>query len=295
MDIINNAYIKLKDNLNLDDYNEITQLQKLCFEVDQTTLKLELDFKFNFVKNNDYMKNINEFMYYNQNKLIGYIGICQFGKSTIEVNGMVHPEFRRCGIFTKLFSLVNDEWIKRESTKMLLISDHNSISGLSFINSLNANYEHSEYDMYLKSDHPQLLSNQVNLRKATKEDAMEIVKQNSLYYNIESSDADILLLEDTETRGMLFYMAEVDQIIIGKVKLELNDEVGSIHGLGVIPQYRRKGYGKMIINQAIGMLKERNYHMINLQVDAKNENALKIYKDCGFEETSITDYYEIIK
>ena len=41
-----NPSIKIENNLSLDDYKEISELQKLCAQYDQTSLKQELDYKF---------------------------------------------------------------------------------------------------------------------------------------------------------------------------------------------------------------------------------------------------------
>ena len=97
---IKNLYIKLKENLDPNDYAHINRLQKHCFEIDKTALKLEINHKLSRNKGiKGTINNINEFMYYNNDELIGYVGIGHFGGNAIEVNGMVDPEFRRRGIF----------------------------------------------------------------------------------------------------------------------------------------------------------------------------------------------------
>ena len=141
----------MKENLDKEAYEDIKKLQKHCSEVDKTALKLELDYKLSRAAGEKaVIDNINEFMYYNEKELIGYIGIDSFGGGTLEVNGMVHPEFRGRGIFKKLFQLVKDEWLKRKILSMLLLSDNNSISGQEFIKSTGACHEHTEYEMYLR-------------------------------------------------------------------------------------------------------------------------------------------------
>ena len=293
-----NPHIKLKGKLDQKDYTDINNLQKLCSELDHTTLKLELDYKLRRAEGlNGSLKNINEFMVYNENKLIGYIGICHFGGNAIEVNGMVHPEYRRRGIFKTLFSFVKDEWGKRESQKMLLLSDNNSLSGLEFIKrSCTANHAHSEYEMFLSGNPKQDLNlYNVVLRKATNQDAKEIARQNAVYFEIEYKEEDLLIPEEEEQRGTSIYLAEVDHTVIGKVHLELSDGVGGIYGLGVLPEYRKKGYGREILARAIEKLKERNLKDIMLQVEVKNRSALNLYSSCGFEVTSTMDYFEMSK
>jgi ribosomal protein S18 acetylase RimI-like enzyme len=297
MNRIKNPNMKLKEKLDENDYKDINNLQKLCLEKDKTALKLELDYKLGRAKEkSENLSSINEFMYYDENKLIGYVGIGQYGGNTLEVNGMVHPEYRRRGIFKRLFSLVKDEWGRRESPKMLLLSDHNSASGLGFIKYTSADYDCSEYEMYLKNNVNQGLPlNNVVLRKATNSDAEEAAKQNSIYFDIEYNDKDISKLEEEEKCGLVTYMAEVDSKIIGKVNLETANAVGVICGLGVRPEYRRNGYGREILVGAIEKLKENGLKDIMLQVAAKNKNALELYRSCGFVETSTMDYHKICK
>lgn len=292
-----NCSIKLKEKLDQKDYTDINNLLKLCSELDQTTLKLELDFKLRRAegvsKNSRY---INEFMYYDRDKLIGYIGICQFGGDAIEVNGMVHPQYRRRGIFRTLFSLAKDEWGKRESRKMLLLSDNDSLTGLGFIKNLGVSYDHSEYEMFLRSEPKQDSNlNNVILRKATNHDAKEIAMQNSVYFEKEYSDEDLIMPEEEEKCGTSIYLAEIDNKVIGKVHLETSDGIGGIYGLGVLPEYRKRGYGREILTLAIEKLKESTLKDIMLQVAVKNKNALNLYSSCGFEVTSRMEYYEVNK
>ncbi|WP_367114841.1 GNAT family N-acetyltransferase [Clostridium sp.] len=52
---------------------------------------------------------MNEFLYYIDGVLIAYLGISSFGGNNGEINGMTHPDFRRNGLFTKLFQLAIEE------------------------------------------------------------------------------------------------------------------------------------------------------------------------------------------
>lgn len=294
---IKNPSIKIKEYLDEFDAKNVKELEKLCLEMDNSALKLEIDYKLSRKKvKNKNLNNINEFMYYDDNELIGYIGICEFGGNTLEVNGMAHPMHRRSGIFKKLFSLVKDEWYKRDSKKMLLLCDNNSVSGTEFIKYTSANYEHSEYEMFINHDFKESFHvKNVVLRKATKEDAREIALQNSIYFNIQFKEEDVLSAEEDESDSSYSYMAEVDNKVIGKVRLEISHGVGAIYGLGVLPEHRSMGYGREILMGAIEKLKECNVEEIMLQVVTKNRNALNLYKSCGFEETSTMNYYEILK
>lgn len=297
MEQLQNTSIKLKEQLNQQDYEDIKNLEKYCVENDQVSLKLELDYKLSKPLNKSVgIKLINEFMFYNDETLIGYIGICQFNGETLEVNGMVLPPYRRQGVFSKLFSVVKDEWSNRKPVDMLLLSDHNSLSGLAFIKQTDAQYDNSEYEMLLKGD-PKLGTtlHDLTLRKANNNDAKEIARQNEIYFHIDAKEADLILPEEEANKGLNIYLAEYENVIIGKVHLEVQDGIGGIYGLGVLPEYRRKGYGREILLHAVKKLKEKQVGEIMLQVAVENKNALDLYKSCGFDGTSTMDYYKLGK
>lgn len=295
--LINNPYIKLKEKINKADYDDISSLQEICLEADKTALKLELDYKLNrSVAVNEDTGSINEFMYYDEDRLVGYLGIGRFGGAAMEVNGMVNPAYRRRGIFKKLFSLVKDEWHRGELPEMLLLCDAGAAAGHGFIKAVGADYHHSEYEMYLRgSEAGNAASGGVVLRKATNGDAREISRQNAIYFGSELGEEDVILPEAEEKCGMRIYMAELEGKIIGKVHLETGGGVYGIYGLGVLPEYRGKGYGREILIDGIKILRGMGDKEIMLQVYATNKNALGLYRSCGFEETSTMEYYSMNK
>ena len=285
---MNNSFIKLKERTDKSDFNDINNLNNACIDYDKIHLKLEIDYKLsNGEKYVNNMNKINEFMFYDDNKLVGYAGICDFGGDEIEVNGMVHPEYRRRGIFTRLFSLVKDEFNKRDSKGMLLLSDNNSIGGISFIKRITDDYHHSEYDMNLDMDviHKENFDNLV-FRKAAKEDITKIAGENFEFIN--DNDIDGILFDST-------YVLETGNVIIGRVRLEIVDNIGGIYGLEILPEYRGKGYGRELLIRSINKLKESKVNAINLQVETKNNNALNLYKSCGFKVNYTMDYYILKK
>ncbi len=290
--------INLRESLDAKSYTHINNLQRLCLEHDRTNLKLELDYKLGRAEGKPgSLKTINEFMCYEGELLIGYMGICDFGGEEIEVNGMVHPDYRKKGIFKTLFSFAKNEWSKRRASRMLLLSDRDSLTGQAFIKRVSGvKYEHTEYEMFLQSDTKQELNScKVVLRKATGNDTREIARQNFIYFEQESQDENMLIPEEEARAGMIIYMAEVNNCVIGKVHLDISSNVGGIYGLGVLPEYRRKGYGRDILTLGIKELKSNNFQEIMLQVNVKNEKALDLYRSCGFEVTSTMDYYELKK
>ncbi len=288
--------IIMKKELNKEEYEVIKNLEIICLEEQKTNLKLELDFKMrqksNIVKN----KVMTKFLYYENKILVGYLGLCNFGGTTVEISGMVHPKFRRKGIFGRLFSIAKEEWQKTIYLEVLALCDHRSISGLAFINTIKAEYDFAEYKMCLsKKKSDVTLSYVIKLRVATSEDASEIDRQTSIYFGAPQKDLvtgienPTYQLED----NFISYMAEIKGKIIGKIHLSITNNEGFIYGLGVLPEFRGRGYGREILSSILDILNRKDVENIFLEVATENKNALSLYESCGFEEISVMDYYEL--
>ena len=83
----------------------------------------------------------------------------------------------------------------------------------------------------------------------------------------------------------------IDDKVVGHLILRNPDNDTSTIRMGYIivdNNIRGKGYGRLLILEAIKYAKEKlNAKNINLGVFDCNENAIKCYKICGFEEIDI--------
>ena len=118
-----------------------------------------------------------------------------------------------------------------------------------------------------------------------------------LYFGEERGDGDadakMPLPEEEEKRGMTIYLAESLGETVGKVHLQLIDGLGGIYGLGVLSEKRGRGLGRAILTAGVLRLKAAGARDVMLQVATGNENALGLYRSCGFETTSTMDYFEL--
>ena len=298
---IKDPWIKLIGHLHQEEYDLIHLLQSHCSKADQITLKLELDYKRSdaiHLTDKGKLHDLNEFMYFSGAQLVGYLGVSAFGGATAppEVTGMVHPNFRRQGVFSTLLQLALAECRRRNAGPVLLLCDRNAASGQKFLEKINAVYRVSEFEMYLQNERTRAderLPCDISFRKATNADAFEVARQNAIFFGncIEEGNDNIPLPEDEEKRGMTIYLAEKNHQLIGKVHLQLTNGLGGIYGLGVLPEHRGKGLGRAILLEAIKTLKAASAVEIILQVATENATALSLYKSCGFREASVMDYF----
>jgi len=292
-----NQVICLKENTSEKEYKEINKLQEIISLKDNVNLKLELDYRSKILKNSgNILKNINEFLYYIDDSLVAYLGISCFGGNVAEINGMTHPDWRRKGIFKKLFELAMNECSRRNFNEILLLADGKSDSGIEFIKVIGGEYEVSEYRMEVSNKTSSENINFINLRKAEKSDAKEIGRQDSIYFYDEKESENLVdkaeIRNDAEIRIETSYMIELNNTTIGKINIEYNDNSAFISGFGILPEFRGKGYGKVALKEAIKLINVININIVQLDVSCKNNRALNLYQSCGFQEQSVMNYYE---
>ena len=298
--------------LSIEITHKINLLKEQCEDFEKVALKLEIPYKLAaYGKINDQIsfsfdeaitaweeyrikqnRSYSDFLCIEDDRIIGYIGICNFGNMPIEVNGMVAPAYRRKGIFSKLFSYVCIEWYQLENQGMLLLTNQELEAGQAFVKHQSGEYSHTEYEMILDlSKYQDIFKESISLRPATNQDVQEIAYQNSLYNFCDYDEALTLNPEVEAERGMFIYMAIYHHKIVGKVHTQVDNNSGGIFGLGVVPSYRKRGFGRIILQRAIDLLLEKNIKHIYLQVEASNQNALDLYTSSGFQIVSAMDYF----
>lgn len=80
-----------------------------------------------------------------------------------------------------------------------------------------------------------------------------------------------------------FYVAEKDGVIVGYMGLSISVDEGYILNVATLPEYRRQGIAKALINHIINMYSEK-LKFITLEVRPSNTAALKLYECFGFEQ-----------
>lgn len=83
-----------------------------------------------------------------------------------------------------------------------------------------------------------------------------------------------------------WYIAETNDKRIGFLQFNIKAGSGEFD-LGLIARERGKGYGKLLLETAIGFLNDRGVKEISLTVITKNERAYNMYIKRGFSEIEL--------
>lgn len=299
--ITDSGCIIAKNRITAADLEELTALEKVCRD-EGIHLKLELDFKMAVPEGNDgdglRPSCMWEYFYYSYGRLVSYLGICCFGGSVYELNGMTHPDYRRRGIFGRLYAHALAECKRAGKKKLLLLADGNSQAGIGFMEAVGGIPAFSEHRMELESQNfhadvekaPDITA-KVSLREAGEEDRELIREYDRLLYSEPDADTEEEPVWDFIKNT---YLIEKDGAVLGKIRIDYQENEAFLYGFGILPQYRGKGYGKAALREALLTVFRKGAKKAALDVETKNDRALSIYTGNGFQTVSCMRYYEVV-
>jgi len=85
----------------------------------------------------------------------------------------------------------------------------------------------------------------------------------------------------------LFFVALLDEKVIGSVMVGYEGHRGWLNYLAVLPDYQKRGYGRKLVEQAIHELKKLGCLKVNLQIRRSNISAVEFYKRLEFTEDDV--------
>ena len=272
---------------------EIQQLARICQEYEP--LELRIDWGLLALRSGD---KANEQLYYRDDMLIGLLSLDGLGSDAAEGTGMVHPNYRRQGVFRALVVAARAECQQNKTESLLLLFDHRSTAAIAFASAIGAQHEFSEHNMRLDdtSNLPQI-EQRLDFRKATQDDAPAVAAILAQGYDA-GVDADAEQLRQSVAHNMQssvyqYYIAALDQEPIGTLNVQNLGGDAYIYGFVVRPDQRGRGYGKELLARVITDSVAQRPQPIFLEVETENDLAFGLYRSFGFEVTTTYDYYRL--
>lgn len=241
---------------------------------------------------------VHDFLYYEDDKLVGYLSLDRYHVHEKELTGMVHPAYRRRGIFRSLFNAACQICMKHGMRKLLLVCESTAASGQAFIQSTRAVYAFSEHRMMLRDFQEKgLFDDRLVFQRAFLSDIDKLVSIMASEYSGDEARARRHLLNVWQDPDQRCYFTTFGSKSlgchepVGMVRVEETPEELGIYGFVVRPDYRRQGYGRQMLVEVINTVRETSQKELMLEVDTDNTPALRLYLSTGFVIERTYNYY----
>lgn len=282
-------YIKSLNTLDAATEREIREIYLRCKEHDNLKGNLYLDGTVNFNKDIKYL-----FLLYEENKLVSFLFMFIPTKEEAEISAYTLPDYRKKGYFKRLLSEAVEELKKYDIKDILFVCENQSLSGKECINSLGADYDFTEY--YMKFDkNSNVLDKadefQTKFYIPDKSDIKRLAYVSSQVFE-ENYEEEIKFITDCfNSTNRKNYATVLRDDIIGIGSGYFGYEEVAIYGLGILPEFQGKGYGRELIFLIVKHLLENGHDNITIEVESNNIRAFNLYKNCGFVIETAFDYY----
>ncbi len=282
-----------RQELSAAELAQVEQLADICNSYEN------LDMRINWIKLRPrYFWGAHDYLYYEDGRLVGYLFLKRYGTTRRELMGMVHPEYRCRGIFTRLLTTAMQECKRQGVQRLVLTCEQSSQSGQAFITAIGARYDFSGYKMLLETFQERFAyDDRLAFQRADESDLSALVMiitdgtarnaeavRESLLFNLQEPHCQVYI---ARFGGNELTCGEP----LGCLRIyDLGNETG-IYGFVVRPEYRGRGYGRQMLEEVIRAIKAYSQKPIMLEVDTTNTVAINLYRSCGFEAQRTYDYY----
>ncbi|SCC21709.1 GNAT family N-acetyltransferase [Bacillus wiedmannii] len=285
--------IEQKKSLIANEIQQMKDLAHICGQHDQIDYSSDLHINFLTARNNE---EVSDFLFYDNTQLIGALSMYDFERPTkLELIGFVHPNYRKQHIGTTLLQTAMKEIRIREADEALLIMNGHSASGKEFARHMKLPYLYSEYSMEFKAKEVQKTTkNSIQLTLASSGSLLDLIEISSKAFGDSAKNTATWLQKMMNSPSYQVYCALIDEKVIGTITVSEQEQSTTLSGFAVHPSYQGKGYGKDILSYMVHTLITKGISTIELDVETKNNHALKLYTQCGFEMKKKHNYYNVM-
>ncbi|KEO83718.1 GNAT family N-acetyltransferase [Tumebacillus flagellatus] len=225
--------------------------------------------------------------------LVGYLCFYTFDGKTAEVIAMVHPDFRRQGVFRAMLERAREAMQQRGIQDVLFVVPGRSLSGTAVMERMGCVFHEAEFGMSFARE-PQAFARNEHLQLrpvSTPDDLDALVICLSQGFG-DSKENTRLLLQNTNTPDRMSYLARLDGEPVGGIRVQRErDGHAAVFGFALLPRFQGQGLGRQILTDTVQMLRSEGRREIELDVVTENERGLHLYQTCGFDIAAEYRYY----
>jgi ribosomal protein S18 acetylase RimI-like enzyme len=273
--------VNLSAGLSPTALNAITELERRVVAVDGGRLKLE----WNALRHRS-GRDVEDVLWWDGKRLLGFLGIYTHGAPTIELAGMVDPAVRRRGIGTALLDAGLRVCQQREHASVLLVVPRTSVAGRLLAQRRGGSLDHCEHALQLLGEPTEVPADpRVTVRTAVPADWQAVRELLRLGFGWEPPEA--------AGRDLNTLVVEQDGQPIGTVRLILEGDQAGVYGFVIHPDHQGRGIGRDVLHRLCRTARAAGATTVHLEVATDNDRALNLYTSLGFRSVITEDYYAL--
>ncbi|MDE3131831.1 MAG: GNAT family N-acetyltransferase [Acidobacteriota bacterium] len=234
---------------------------------------------------------VQDLLWWDGERLLGFLGIYGFSRDHLELTGMVDPETRRRGIARALLEAALPLCRGRGKGRLLLVVPRSSPGGGELARAYGMTLEHSEHALTL-SRRPLTMPTAatLDLRAATLDDIQVLSRLYDDGFD-DGGHVDPSRLTSDRARTLLIVR---EHQAVGTIAVSREGARSAIYAFVVGCDWRGQGIGREALRRVCQDQFDTGATQVELEVEVENERALGLYTSVGFEALATEDYYELI-
>jgi len=272
--------VELSTGLSPAALDAIADLERRVVAADGGRLKLE----WNALRHRDGHE-VEDVLWWDGDRLLGFLGIYAHGAPTFELAGMVDPGARRRGIGTALLDAGLRACREREHSAVLLVVPRSSAGGRELAGRRGGRLDHSEHALQLLGEPAEVPADpRVTVRAAVPADQPAVRELMLAGFGWEPPEAG----HDPNT-----LVVERDGRPIGTVRLIPEQQRAGVYGFVIHPDHQGRGIGRDVLHRLCRTARAGGATSVHLEVATDNDRALNLYTSLGFRPVITEDYYDL--
>jgi ribosomal protein S18 acetylase RimI-like enzyme len=278
-----------KRTLTGEELADIKALADACEQADGIDLRLVWD-----ALESRAGDKTNDFLYYKDGRLVGFLTLEGLGFDEAEAAGMVDPAYRRQGVFGDLAAVAKAEAQRYHTRVILFVCDRRSLAAKAVCDAIGAQHQFAEHKMALEQGAAPLAApTELDIHEATVDDAAAVALVLAEDMGADAERFRQKVVSDIRNRSIQYYIANADDQPVGTINVQVLNGQPYIYGFVVRPEYRGRGFGRQILTRVIADIVLDRPQPVFLEVESDNTPALGLYHSTGFTITHTYDYYRL--
>ncbi len=276
--------------LHKSDFRNISNLADRSADHDGFKIKIY----WHIIENRLTME-FNDFFYYLDGNLVGYLALYTFENDEAEMSAVVHPKFRHQNIFKKLLAEAVLELKQRHLSYCVWIRPQQSPLNDDYLKTRGGQYDFSQVEMTATREPVPKELPPIIMREAHAQDLITLARMGAVSFNSSFSETLQRFTENAEEKNRLAWLVSTPEFEnVGKIHVRYDENrVAFIHDLCIVPEHRGKNLASAMILQTMDLLRQRGMRVITLDVECHNLGALRLYQQCGFETVAGFDFWRV--